>query len=213
MRQFRRKPRLTLHELDAIMRFYHGRFPDWKVIQRDLLVREDGPVVQGIAFERLSDGEYRPTGHIHVLIAPSSHWPLELSQWLNVRVRQIERRRDTPEVRESVIRAIHGEFVPQVGSPLCAEQVLSLYEARATPTSPEAYSLASLNAYFGHDERALHWCSRFTDLVNKSGISWQGCDLARRSLLDKLETWIQVGTARQELDRVLVDARRKWGLQ
>ena len=200
-----------MEELRPVVEFYHGYFPTWKVIQKDTLAREDGPVVQGITFERLSGGEYRPTGHIRVLIAPEDAWAFELSQRLDIKLRQINRRQH-PEFRDRVVEAIRTEFVPNVGKPLVAEQVLRLYEEKAFPSDPEAYSLAALNAYLGHDDRARYWCSRFTELVNAVGRPWQDFDYKRRAFLDQLEKWLQAGDAKQQLERVLQEERRKWGL-
>jgi hypothetical protein len=211
MTPYKRKPRLTVTELRSIIEFYHAYFPAWKVIQRSTLVREDSPVVQGITFERLSGGEYRPTGHIHVLVVPTDYWFLELPQDLNIKLRQINRRQH-PELRDRVVEAIRAEFVPSVDRPLVAEEVLELYEERAHPTAPEAYSLAALNAYLGHAERARYWCSRFTELVNNLGRPWQDFDYQRRAFLDQLEKWLDAGDARQQLEHVLQEERRKWGL-
>jgi hypothetical protein len=208
---YRAKPRLTREELGEIVEFYHARFPTWRVVRDNSLVREQVPIIQGITFERLPRGEYRPTGHIRVLVAPEDFWVFELPQYLNVKVRQVNRRQH-PEFRDRVVQAIRLEFVPNVDRPLIAEDVLELYEHKATPTDLEAYSLAALNAYLGHEERALYWCSRFTQLVNEVGNPWQDCDYKRRAFLEQLEQWMKAGEAKQQLDRVLQEERRKWGL-
>jgi hypothetical protein len=211
MKPYRRHPRLTITELRAIVEFYHAHFPTWNVIEKGTLVREDGPVAQAITFERLSGGDYRPTGHIHVLIVPADHWYFELPQDLNIQVRHISRRQDR-EFRPQVLEAIRAEFVPNVDRPLVAEEVLKLYEEKAYPSSPEAYSLAALNAYLGHNERALYWCSRFAELVNEGSKPWQDFDLKRRGFLEQLEIWIREGGAKQQLECVLQEERRKWRL-
>jgi hypothetical protein len=208
----RRPPRLNKTELRSIIESYRARFPNWTIIQKDTLVREGGPVIQGITFERLSGGEYRPTGHIRVLVAPEDVWGFELPQLLNLKLRQIDRQRDTAECRDRVIQAIQSEFVPKVDKPLIAEQVLALYEEKAYPTSAEAYSLAALNAYLGHSERAVYWCSRFAGLVDATGNGWQDFDCRRRAFLEQLGKWLEAGTARQELQLILDKERHKWGL-
>jgi len=203
--------RLTLKELRPIIEFYHAKFPTWRLIRHDTLVREAPPVVQGITFDRLSYGVYRPTGHIRVLVAPDDDWVFELCQKLNVKVRQIDRRQH-PQFRDRVVEAIHAEFLPKVDEPLVADEVLALYEAKAYPTPAAAYSLAPLNASLGHDDRAIYWCSRFTQLVNQLGNPWQDFDYERRAFLDQLEQWLKAGTAKQELAGVLEEQRHKWGL-
>jgi hypothetical protein len=211
MRPYRPKPALTIQELRPIVEYYHAHLPAWKVIRKDTLAREDGPVVQAIAFERLSGGAYRPTGHIRVLAAPEEVWAFEMPQYLDIKVRQISRRQH-PELRDRVVETIRAEFVPNVDRTLVAEEVLKLYEEKAYPTDPEAYSLAALNAYLGHDDRALYWCSRFTDLVNAVGRPWADFDYKRRAFLDQLEKRLKSGDAMQQLERVLQEERRKWGL-
>ena len=212
MTPYRHKPRLTIPELRKIVEFFHGHFPNWAVIRKDTLVRIAGPVVQGITFERLSGGSYRPTGYIRVLVAPEEFWGFELPQELNVRLRQIDRHQDTSEFRERVVEAIRNEFLPNVDLPLTADQVLALYEEKAYPSPPQACSLAALSAFLGHDERALYWCSRFRELVNATGNPWQPFDLKRGSFLELLERWLKSGNARQELERVLQGECAKWGL-
>ena len=66
--------RLTLKELRPIIGFYHSRFPGWRLLDKDTLIRETSPLVQGITFERLSYGVYRPIGYIRVLVAPEAVW-------------------------------------------------------------------------------------------------------------------------------------------
>lgn len=203
--------RLTLKELQPIMEFYHAKFPAWRVIRNDTLVREANPVVQGITFDRLSYGVYRPTGYIRILVAPEDFWGFELPQYL-IKPREINRRQDR-EFRPRVIEAIRSQFVPSVDRPLVVKDVLNIYEHEALPPrSPDAYSLAALNAYLGHDDRALYWCAQFTELVNSHGLGWQDFDYKRRAFLDQLEQWLKAGEAKQQLERVLQEERRKWGL-
>lgn len=206
-----RTRRLTLAELRPIVEFYNVTVPTWRVARKDTLIREAGPVLQGITFERLSGGEYRPTGHVRVLVAPRDFWAMELDQVLNVKVRQINPRQDR-EYRDRVVDAIRAEFVPNVDRPLVAEDVLSLLEREALPTSGEAYSLAALNAYLGHDERALYWCSRFAEMLKASGRELQPFDHKQQAFLASLEGWIRAGDAKQQLEEVLQEERRKWGI-
>jgi len=203
--------RITLTELRPIMGFFHSQFPEWRVLRKDKLVREASPVLQGISFERLSYGAYRPVGHVRVLVAPRDHWAFELSQDLNVKLRTIDRRRHE-SVKEQVASAMRAEFVPSIDRPLIAEEVLDLYEADALPTTSEAYSLAPLNAYLGHFDRAKYWCGRFKELIGAQGRLPHELDAGRLAFLDQLETWIERGDAKEQLERVLQEERRKWGL-
>jgi hypothetical protein len=104
------------------------------------------------------------------------------------------------------------EFVPSMDLPLDVPEVLDLYEKKAAPSDPQAFSLAALNAYLGRDERAVYWCAQFPKLIDRLGIEWQEADRKRSAFLQDLETWIRNGEAREQLERVLQEERRKWGL-
>jgi hypothetical protein len=146
---------------------------------------------------------------------PADHWYFELPQDLNIKVRQINRRQDR-EYRPRVLEAIRADFVPSVDRPLVAEEVLKLYEQQSVPeTTGAAYSLAALNAYLGHEERALHWCSQHTKLLDektRNGFPWHELEHKQQAFLQDLEKWIKGGEAKQQLEHVLQEERRKWGL-
>lgn len=207
----RNDSRLTLAELRPIMEFYHAHFPSWRIVKENTLVREVPPIVQGITIDRLSGGDYRPVGHIRVLVAPVPFWGFELSQHLNVKLREIDRRRH-PIVKEQVVAAMRAEFLPKLDEPLVAEEVLNLYEDQALPTHGEAYSLAALNAYLGHDARARYWSAKCKELMAKPGRIPHELDAERLAYLDQLDVWLEHGEARPQLERVLQDERGKWGL-
>jgi hypothetical protein len=129
-----------------------------------------------------------------------------------VKLREIDRRRDK-QCRHQVVQAMQREFFPMMDAPLEASAVLEFYENEATsPNYQDAYSLAALNAYLGRDHRALHWCRLFAGLVDKTGLEWDAQDSAERDCLVRLQAWIQNGEAKEHLERVLQEERRKWGL-
>jgi hypothetical protein len=204
------RKRMTAKELRPIVEDYHRAFPDWRVLEGELFARESGPVMQVIGFERLSTGSYRPVCGVYYLCIPDRDGRFG-HQFLNVKVRQVHPRAHE-STRDKVVEAIHSEIVPSVDAPLDAEQVLQMHEAYEFIRSPDAHHLAALNAYLGHDERALYWCSQFSSLVEQLGLGWQDFDLKRRAFLDQLEKWLQAGDAKQQLERVLQDERHKWGL-
>jgi hypothetical protein len=206
----RRTEPLTLKELRPIIEDYHCAFPKWHVLEGALLARESGPLLQYIGFERLLGGDYRIQCGVYYLCVPERDGGL-IPQWLNVKVRVI-RPRSHESLRDKVVEAIHKEIVPSVDAPLDAEQVLAMHEAYQFIRSPDAHHLAVLNTYLGHNDRALYWCSRFTELVNELGNPWQDFDYKRRAFLDQLEQWIKAGEAKRQLERVLQEERRKWGL-
>ncbi len=111
-----------------------------------------------------------------------------------------------------MIESMRHQFIPNIEAPLDPNEVLELYEREAIPTGPEAYSLAALNAYLGHEERALHWCRRFPELVDELPYGWAEWDVERGDFLEKLHGWIKAGEVREQLDRVIQAERQKWGL-
>lgn len=204
------RQRMTLKELRPVVEDYHRMFRDWKILEGELLGRECGPLLQYIGFERLSTGAYRPTCGVYYLCVPDRDGSLG-PQWLNVKVRQVHPR-EHESLRDKVVEAIHREIVPSVDARLDGKQVLRLHEEREILRSPDAHHLAALNAYLGYDQRALYWCSQFSILVEQLGLGWQDFDYKRRAFLDQLEKWIKSGNAKEQLDRVLQEERRKWGL-
>jgi hypothetical protein len=203
--------RITLKELKPIIEYYQAQFPGWRIVRGDTLVREVPPVLQGVTFERLSYGVYRPIGHIRVLVAPEPFWGFDLPQHLNVKVRTVDRR-EHPRMRGQVVEAMRAEFQPPMDRPLVAEEVLDLFESKAVPTAAQAYSLAPLNAYLGHLERAKTWCERWKELIAKLGLPPGDSDQDRLAYINQLENWLQAGTAHVELEEVLERERRKWKL-
>jgi hypothetical protein len=200
---------LTLKELRPVVEDYHRAFPSWQLLEAELLGRESGPLLQVIGFERLSGGSYRVICGIYYLCIPDRDGRFGV-QFLSIK-RSIHPREHT-SLRDKVVEAIHQEIIPSVDVPLAPEQVLAMHEANEPIRSPDAHHLAALNAYLGHNERALYWCSRFTELVNSHGLGWQDFDYKRRAFLDQLEQWLKAGEAKQRLERVLQEERRKWGL-
>ncbi len=203
--------RLSLEELAQFLAFYQSKLSGWRVVRQSVLVREAAPVAQGIAFERLPDGVYRPVGHLRVLVAPELVWALEMPQYLDIKVRQIGRR-EHAELRDRVCEAMRIEFVPSITTPLRSDDALKLYEQAALPSAAEAYSLAAFNAYLGNNDQARKWCRRYTELSTRLVPQPQEAGDLRQAFLDQLELWLSKGEAQQQLERVLQEERRKWGL-
>jgi hypothetical protein len=203
--------RFTREEFWQVARFYQDHLPGWRICRDGTLVRETPPVLQGVTLDRLSDGVYRPTGYVRVLVAPRDSWSFELAQDLNIKLRTIDRR-EHERLRDQVVAAMRAEFVPAMDRPLVAEEVLDLYEERAYPIVMEAYSLAALNAYLGHSGRAIGWCARFGELLAEKSATQQARLAQQCQFITQLESWLRAGTAREELEEVLERERRKWKL-
>jgi len=192
-----------------IIEDYHNYFPDWKVIDFDALARESGPILQGIALDRLSGDIYRPMGFIQVLTAPrSERGGMELSQILryDVRLQSHEKKRD------EIVAELRRQIVPSIERPLVVSEVLELYEREAIPTAQEAYSLATLRAYLGYKKEARKWCAKFENLEERRREHWSKVIYEQFDFIASLEQWLDEGTARQHLEEVLQEERRKLGL-
>lgn len=201
--------RMTLKELRPIVDDYHREFPDWHVLAEELLGRASGPLLQYVGFERLSTGAYRIQFGFYYLCIPDRDGGFPPSY---LAVKQSIHPRAHESVYDKVVEAIHKEIVPSVDAPLNPDLVLRMHESIESIRSPDAHSLAALNAFLGHDERARYWCSEFSKLVDQHGLGWQDFDLKRRAFLDQLEKWLQAGEARERLERVVQEERLKWGL-
>jgi hypothetical protein len=206
----RLRKQLTTKELHTYVEDYHRAFPSWHVLEDEILARDSGPILQIMGFERLSTGDYRPTFGIYYLCVPDRDGTFG-HQWLSGRVRII-RPRAHASLRDKVVEAIHKEVIPSVDQPLKPSDILAMHEAYKPIRSPDAHRLAALNAYLGNEERAIHWCHRFPELVDSHGLGWQDFDKKRLVFLESLEHWIKVGEAKQQLVRIVDSERKNWGL-
>ncbi len=71
-RKLPRLKRLTISELRVIVEDYRRAFPGWQVLERALIARENGPLLQYIGFERLWGGIYRIQCGVYYLHFPKS---------------------------------------------------------------------------------------------------------------------------------------------
>jgi hypothetical protein len=200
---------MTLKELEPIVADYHRALPNWHVLEKELIARESGPILQYIGFERLSTGAYRVQYGIYYLCVADRDGGF-VPNYLSVK--QSIHARAHNSMRDKVVEAIHKEIVPSVDALLDPEQVLSLHEAHEPIRSPDAHHLAALNACLGHDDRALYWCCRFPELVEETGLGWHEWDYKRQAFLESLKQWIEAGEAKEQLEPIVQDERRKWGL-
>lgn len=199
--------RLSVSELLTFVKDYHqAAFPAWRLVGKDRLVREAGPVVQQIGFERLRTGEYRPTGAVRVLVAPHS---AGLHRDLNIKVRSILPRQHERKLPD-VVRAIRAEFVPSVEKPLDANEVLAIYLSENPLKAHDAYAIAALAAYLKQDKVALDWCQKFDDLIQGQAMpEWQ---CRQKDLVDRVRGWISEGRAVAALEKILQEELKRLSL-
>ncbi|MCG3128227.1 MAG: hypothetical protein CHACPFDD_03104 [Phycisphaerae bacterium] len=193
---------LKLTEVARIAADYCAHLPGWAPLGKDALRRVAYPVMQGICFDRASDDVYRPLSFIDVLVGYPKGTPgLGLAKYLrhkrgapqwSVRLRDHER--DFNEVLDAMVR----QFRPRVLVPLDPLEVVSIYENEEYHNTPKAYELASLHAYYDHLREARTWCRRFWEIDAQRPYP----DALRRALVTQLETWIETGTAREQVDAI-----------
>lgn len=204
---------IELKEMERIVKDYHTYFPKWKILDGDILVRESGPILQGIVLYRPVDADtYTPTGFIRVLTAPKMavvmEWPQRL-EWPKGSECAVSPQ-EHEGVRAEIVEALRQQLTPAIDRPLVAVEVLKLYERKAMPTALEAYSLATLRAYLGYEQEARQWCARFKELAGKKGQRYEYEE--ELYFLKSLQQRLDEGTARKHLEEVLQAERCKLGL-
>lgn len=226
---------MTIKKRDIlrIVRDYQSAFPGWEIPKRGTeIVRVEGPVLQGIVFDRSPRDIYRPTGYIRVLTVPKSPGIVELPQDLKrangapqreVTLRGHERERD------EIVGELFRQMRPKLNEPLEPLEVLEIYERKAVIKSPQAYSIASLCAYLGYEAKARDWIRRFRELEQEWINYWlsdpkrkkywtsekalkERADEERQKFIDELERWLDKGEARERLEAVIQEERKKLGL-
>lgn len=197
---------MTLSELEPFVAQYQSQFPGWKRIAKEAFGRECGPVAHEIFFERLSDGAYRPASIIRIFVAPSGS---AFHQFLDVKAREATAR-EHEYMFPRILEAMHSDILPSVEEPLIPDDILRQFEKKERHTAPDAQSLAALNAYLGHEDRALYWCEQFPNFVEARGeYAWQDYDYERLAFLKQLEQWIKTGEVKARLDKVIQSERER----
>jgi hypothetical protein len=220
-------------DIRRIARDYQLAFPNWQFLEPGAIARVSGPVLQGIVFDRSARDIYRPTGYIRVLTVPKSAGIMELPQQLTypngAPQREVKLSNHEKE-RAEIIQELYRQIWPRLDRSLDPLEVLEVYERKAIPKTPEAYSLAALCAYLGYESRARDWIRRFRELdlewekywmsdpkrkkyrLSEAGQKGRQPYLERTKFVDNLEKWLDKGKAKQELERVIEQELNKLGL-
>jgi hypothetical protein len=202
-------------KLKQIVDDYQRLMPGWFRVAAHTLGRVDGPLFQGIGFECLSTGDYRPMNYVNVLVAPQPDWIGDGSFFAQFpRGRPITvSLQEHAQLHDSMFHTMQSEFLPPMNGPFDAGEMLDLCEKNAVPKSFQAYALAALNAYFGKDGRARYWSARFPLLVEELAFPWEPWDFRRKAFLDSLQGWLDEGIAKPKLEEILAAEKAKWGLR
>jgi len=206
---------IKMKEIYRIAQFYLQAFPGWRIVEKHCIVRESGPVLQGIALDRVSFAdEFRVVAFFRVMIVPCDFFGYELPEHLRghrggdrmVHLRDYERRRD------EIVSEIRRQITPRVDLALDPLEVLSMYEAADAPTLGKAEAIAALHAYFGHDRKARKWCKVFRKEAAKTRAALGDQRYLSTDYVDSLERWLDNGETQVQLDRILQGERKKLGL-
>jgi hypothetical protein len=201
--------KITKSELRAFVADYSRLLPSWEQIGGDALARADGPLMQCIGFECLRGGSYRPMNFVRGLVTPeplAGFFSQFLQSWPGYLLP-----REHEEYHRRMFENMRREFRPSITENFDAWTVLELCERDAVPKGNQACELAALNAYFGRDDRARYWCSRFPKLVDALGRAWQSWDHQQQAFLETLSGWLETGEAKLRLQEILKERRKKEG--
>lgn len=220
MTQGKNKVTLKKKDLIRITNDYLPQFPGWRCLGFDTLIRENGPILQGILFNRASSDVYKPMGFIHVLCSPSSMdvMGLELPQSLKHKNGAPDRAiglSNHERLLPEVVADLRKQILPQIDKPLEPIKVLDLYLKMAVPTLSQAESIAALQSYFGFEKDAKRWIGRFRQLFDdrkKIFGDLPEFDNKDKAFIDELEAWLVGGMAKQNLTLIIEEERRKFGL-
>jgi hypothetical protein len=181
----------TLKELAPIIEDYRAAFPEWQLVNEDVLIRFGTWVAQSIWFDRLRSGTYRPTCGVHVLVAPSSSGCTGvMTQFLNIKQREI---RPEAHVRvfQSVIIALKSEIYPSLEKPLNELEVIDAVKKNYADRPAAVYALACLLGALGRSNETLQWIDKYHSALARLKLVPQSIDVERDTFLRKVEEWLK----------------------
>lgn len=198
--------RITMSQIKSVRDAYHSRLgTDWRALGKDALIRHNGIVGQGIWFDRLRTGEYRPTLSVQVFVAPSDIGGTGAAvEFLSIKRRQVVLQ-SHDSMFESVLEGLRADSSFPVHEPIDTRKVAELVERTAAPNLAECYCLACLKAYLGDSKMFWRWVEAFGDTAGKI----QQEDPDRRSFLTEVEEWLAEGVATESLESVARTEREK----
>jgi hypothetical protein len=210
---------LKLKDLAPILADYRTVLVGWKAWGKDSLYRESSPVIQFLVLGRPTYANiYRAAFCLRVLVAPASSSGETNDYWQSLtytdsRSEANYRLIDHAAKREQILADVRRQIRPPVDEPLTVEAALNCIETKAVPTMNEAYTLAALHAYLGHDSQAQVWIERFHQ--ERLELPWTNEEsiIYQHKFIDRLTVWLKEGQAREQLEQLIPEERRKLGLK
>jgi hypothetical protein len=191
---------------------------DWAIYEVGSVYRRNGPVLQGICFDRSRTDDYFPQSFFKVLAEPGDFkGGMEMVEWLRKPNQSpwYVSLQSHAKFQGDVAQAMVAQFKPPIDKPLHWEDVLQLYESRKTSSFNETFSFITLLSYAGKviqaEQSIVVFRRMFDDLVAHK-IATEGV-YELGWFVDKLEAWNKEGTARQNLDRVVEEQVRKFDIK
>jgi hypothetical protein len=202
---------MTIKRLRPMVLDYLDALPGWRLLEPpEMLVREKGPVMQYIGFERMSAGGYRLSSGVYLLCVPGRDGSFG-PQWLKD-ANEIIDEGEHGDVKNGVIAAMKKEFFPKVGKAISPRKVLKQYEKEPFAMAYYAFPRAVLNAYYGRKRRALYWSDKYAEMIEKSYSPREHWNLRRQAFLDQVIEATKRGEVKDMLDRIIQKERKSWGL-
>ena len=213
--------RYTLEELTPVLDDLRSLLPGWRKRYKECFYREEGSLLQFVALDRLSFRAFRVASGLRVLVAPQNSrvWFNDYLQYISPKG-YINREMTYSLVnymskREEIKAEVIHQMKPALDKPLEVQAVFDWYETLRYPKIPHAYASASFAAYLGYEQKATYWIEQFHMLCAKEPANIANSDwvVFDKEHLDRLEGWLQQGTAREESERLIPQQRLMMGIR
>ena len=214
---------MRLKQLRPIIeRFRNALGDEWHVVEREVLARRDGPVLQQIEFGRKSSGVAITSSGAHLLVRNTG-----LGSEFLLRDIGDSGDRMTPHNHEYAyprfLKQLYERAEPPISEPLDWEQCLASWEewVRAkmkekggivTWRGHDCVGLSALHAYRGDDEQAMEWREHFMGHLRYRGAMVKDFQREQTKFMDQLARWMYEGTARVHLRDILIENCKRFSL-
>lgn len=207
---------LKIKELEPIVREYASYFPGLQVWERDMLVRREGPLLQGILFNRSSGNDYQPEGFFYNVIDPGMTpgtmlWVQDLP-WKpsGVPGRRVKIENHASE-RDEIVEGLRNYIQPSLSQPLKLEEVVSILEEIEKPDTNETFLIAVIYNYLENAAKAKQWIQEHQRLA-ESVPTWKEQEAQRMEVLKKITDWLNEDKVREHMDALIEKRCNELGL-
>jgi hypothetical protein len=165
-----RNRRLKLSDLEPILNEYRDWLSSWKQVGKDRLVRHNGAFLQGLWFDRLSTGHFRPTLYTKALTIPESKGILTF-QHIAIAVHPSNRSDSLNNLKRH-----SSQYSPDPAKPFTEKRFYSEINSLQLKNPAQIAAAASISAYFSDiqifKERQVQFFKTITENYQDSQKSW-----------------------------------------